>query len=182
MSEVKNTGFSLKREVLEWVENMVWALVAVILIFTFVMRTATVSGESMLPTLQHADRLLISNLGYKPARGDVIVFTPDNRTDPPLVKRVIATEMQTVDIDFEQGIVYVDGEALDEPYVNELTFETGNVTFPVLVPYNNVFVMGDNRNHSRDSRFNSVGMVDNKTILGKVLVRFFPFNVAGGVQ
>ena len=181
MSDEKNTGFSLKREVLEWVENMVWALVAVVLLFTFVMRTSTVSGESMLPTLHDGDRLLISNLGYTPAAGDIIVFAPDNRSDPPLVKRVIATEMQTVDIDFEQGIVYVDGVALDEPYINEVTFETGNVTFPVLVPYNSVFVMGDNRNHSRDSRHNSVGTVDTKTILGRVLVRFFPFNTAGKV-
>ena len=182
MSEVNNTEFSLKREVLEWIENMVWALVAVVLIFTFVIRTSTVSGESMLPTLQDGDRLLISNLGYTPKQGDIIVFAPDNRSDPPLVKRVIATELQTVDIDFAEGIVYVDGVPLDEPYVNELTFETGNVEFPALVPYNSVFVMGDNRNHSRDSRFSSVGMVDNRTILGKVLVRFFPFDAAGKVQ
>jgi len=100
----------------------------------------------------------------------------------PLVKRVIAKGGDTVDIDVEQGLVYVNGEALDEPYVPEGTLSTGNVEFPLTVPEGTLFLMGDNRQHSTDSRSSDVGFIDERDILGKVVLRIYPFNKIGLIE
>lgn len=179
MAKKEKQAFSLKKEVMEWMETLVWATAAVVLVFTFIARTAVVSGESMNPTYDDGDRMIISNLGYTPKYGDVIVFAEKDGSKENLIKRVIATEGQTIDIDFETGEVTVDGVVLDEPYIAELTEEPGADNLPATVPEGHVFVMGDNRNHSRDSRFNSVGMVDERLILGRAYWQFFPFNKLG---
>ena len=163
-----------KLEIYDWVQCIVAALVIGILCFMFLFRVIGVVGTSMVPTLQQGDQLIISNLFYSPKNGDVIVFQTDTYGDKPLVKRVIATEGQTVDIDFAMGVVYVDGIALDEPYTAAPTLDQEDFEGPVTVPEGCIFVMGDNRNASTDSRSHLVGMVDTRCIIGKVIMIAFP--------
>lgn len=166
-------------ELFDWLQCIVSALVFCILFFTFVGRTVGVIGSSMVPTLQEGDRLIVSKLFYEPRYGDIVVLRKESFMAEPIVKRVIATEGQTVDIDFTEGIVYVDGVALDEPYTNSLTTDPEDFTEPVTVPEGCVFVMGDNRNRSTDSRTESIGCVDERLILGKAYVRMLPLNKFG---
>ena len=182
MSDNQERTFSPREEGMEWLETIALAAVAVVLIFTFVLRTATVSGTSMVPTLAHGDRLVISDLFYQPRQGDIVVVAPGIYEDHPLIKRVIATAGQTVDIDFDAGVVTVDGVALDEPYINEPTHLSEGIEFPVTVPDNCIFVMGDNRNNSKDSRDPSVGMVDVRYVVGRELLRIFPLSSFGPVD
>lgn len=165
----------------EWVETLVIAFFAVILFFTFVFRLAAVNGESMLPTLVDKDRLIVSYLFYTPKNGDIVIVNNDNPAlEKVIVKRVIATEGQTVDIDFDSGEVKVDGKVLQEDYINNLTLlDEGGHDYPVTVPENCVFVMGDNRMNSLDSRDSRVGFVPEEEILGKVSLRIFPFSRFG---
>lgn len=171
--------FDLKKELMEWVETVVWAAVMVSLVFTFLGRPITVSGSSMYPTYHDKDRVIVSSLFHKPQYGDAVALVPNIQENIRYIKRVIATGGQTVDINFETGEVTVDGVVLDEPYINEPTYTAEGMEFPATVPEGHVFVLGDNRNHSKDSRHSSIGMVDERQILGRVLVRFFPFNRAG---
>ncbi len=168
-------------EALDWLQCIVSALIICILAFTFLFRVAGVIGISMVPTLEEGDRLVISRLFYTPKYGDIVVLRKQEFKDEPLVKRVIATEGQTVDIDFDAGIVYVDGIALDEPYVNELVHRELDFTEPVTVPEGCVFVMGDNRNASSDSRDARIGFVDTRLILGKAYFRLYPLNHIGSI-
>ena len=129
----------------------------------------------MVPTLHNHDMVLTSNLFYTPKYGDIVVFQTDSYSKTePLIKRVIATEGQTIDIDFNSGTVYVDGKALDEGYVNTPTNVSEDFTGPVTVPQGCVFVMGDNRNSSLDSRDNRVGMVDRRCLIGRVYFIIIP--------
>lgn len=169
-----------KLELYDWVQCIVSALVVGILIFIFVARVVSVEGSSMYPTLCDTDKLITSNLFYTPKQGDVIVFQTDSYGKEPLVKRVIAVGGQTVDIDFESGTVYVDGKALDEPYVNEPTYEREDFSGEITVPEGCIFVLGDNRNHSTDSRCKDVGFVDERCIIGKVLFIVFPARTEEG--
>ncbi len=137
-------------------------------------RIVNVDGLSMYPTLQHADKIITSDLFYSPEVGDIVVVQTDTYGQDPLVKRIIAVGGQTVDIDFELGIVYVDGVALDEPYVNSLTLEREDFSGPITIPEGYLFLMGDNRNRSTDSRSNMVGLVDERCIIGKVYFILFP--------
>jgi signal peptidase I len=135
----------------------------------------------MTNTLQDGDWLVaVQKSEYE--RGDIIIITQPNYFNEPLIKRVIATEGQTVDIDFTEGVVYVDGVALDEPYINAPTHEPEDFTEPVTVPEGCVFVMGDNRNRSTDSRSERVGCLDERLILGKVFLRLTPLNKFGGMK
>lgn len=161
-------------ELFDWVQSIVSALIVGILLFMFVGRIIVVDGTSMLPTLHHTDKIITSNLFYEPENGDIVVLHTPAFKNEPLVKRIIATEGQTVDIDFDAGIVYVDGTALVEPYTYTLTTVREDFYGPVTVPENCVFVMGDNRNGSTDSRNAAVGMVDERCILGKVLCIALP--------
>ncbi len=162
------------RGVYEFVDILVSALLVIFLVFTFLFRLVGVEGGSMEPTLQEGDRLLVSSLRFKPEYKDIVIITQPNIFHEPIVKRVIATGGQTVDIDFEQGIVYVDGEALAEPYVNAPTLTKEGVEFPVTVPEGYLFVMGDNRNQSTDSRSPQIGFIDERYVLGKVECRLTP--------
>ena len=164
------------RDLYEWVQALVCSVLAVVLLFTFVIRLIGVDGHSMVPTLQDGDRLLVlSSLLYDDyVYGDIVVLRKAEFLEEPIVKRVIATEGQTVDIDFESGSVYVDGTLLDEPYVNELTFLQEGTEFPLTVPEGCIFVMGDNRNHSSDSRDARLGTVDTRYVIGKAVFLAFP--------
>ncbi len=152
--------------------------VAVILVFTFLFRVVTVTGKSMLPNFVEGEKVVVTSLGHRLEQGTVVVVT--NVLEEPIIKRVIATEGQTVDIDYETGVVYVDGEPLDE---TQFGIENGITThpydgyeaivFPQTVPEGCVFVLGDNRNVSRDSRYTEVGMIDTRHIIGKPCFRSF---------
>lgn len=172
------------RETVEYAESLAVVFVVMLLIFTFIARPATVDGESMMPTLQNGERLLISNLFYEPTAGDIVVLCgeADREEGKNLIKRIIATEGQTIDIDFEAGEVYVDGQKLDEPYILEPTYLDEGTEFPLTVPEGEIFVMGDNRNGSRDSRSLTVGTVKEEYIVGRVLFRFFPFDRFGKIS
>lgn len=164
------------REAYEWMRAMVCSVLTVVVLFTFVIRMIGVEGYSMLPTLQDGDRLLVLNsLLYRDYRyGDIVVLRKDTFLKEPIVKRVIATEGQTVDIDFFSGTVYVDGAPLREDYINELTFLKEGTEFPLTVPEGCVFVMGDNRNRSSDSRDARIGAVDTRYVIGRAVFLAFP--------
>lgn len=160
-----------------YLHDLVYLLAVIMLVFILLFRIVIVDGTSMNQTLLHGDYLLLmSNTFYRnPQYGDIVVISKDSFDDgDPIVKRVIATEGQTVDIDFYAGIVYVDGIALDEPYVNTPTNTEGGMLFPLTVEDGCVFVMGDNRNRSRDSRYPEIGQVDEREILGKAIFLILP--------
>ena len=165
------------RGLYEWVQVLVCAVTATVLLFTFAARVVLVSGPSMRETLQHQDCLLVMNAhlcgGFE--AGDIVIIRKESFKDgEPIVKRVIATEGQTVDIDFAEGIVYVDGEALEEDYIREPTYTAEGTEFPLTVPEGSIFVMGDNRNHSSDSRSSDLGTVDTRYVIGKAAFLIFP--------
>ena len=172
----------------EWMESIITALVIVIVVFTFLFRIVTVKGTSMLPNLQDKYRLVLSSFQYHPKQGDVVVITHTNGLKEPIIKRVIALPGQKVNIDYKKGIVLVNGKALNESaYIkNGITHKPNTsdplLTFPQTVPAGHVFVLGDNRSVSEDSRFTAVGMVDEKYILGKAEVIVFPFNHIGRIK
>ncbi len=165
----------------DWLESIVSAIIVCILIFLFAFRVVSVDGSSMVPTLHDGEKVVISRFCTSPKRGDIVVLTKKSFMAESIVKRVIATEGQTVDIDFDAGIVTVDGVELTEPYIAELTHRDLGFRGPITGAEGCIFVMGDNRNASTDSRSSSVGQVDTRCVLGKVLFRIWPLNAVGGV-
>ena len=164
-------------------------MIAVVLIFSFVFRVATIDGPSMQDTLWNGEKVIITNLAYTPKAGDIVVVSRNKsnslteESELPIIKRIIATEGQVVDIDFVKGEVYVDG--VKENYVDVPTNLRYDITFPVTVDEGCVFVLGDNRNDSLDSRASWIGnngMIDTRYILGHAIFRIYPFNKIGGID
>ena len=167
----------------DWIQSLMVALVICIAIFIFAIRVVDVSGSSMWPTLVDGDKMLVSNLFFTPQRGDIVVFKTDNYDpDKALVKRVIATEGQEVSIDFERGVVYIDGSPVEEDYIAELTTTKLDFIGPQTVPEGCLFVMGDNRNASTDSRKKEIGMVDTRMVLGRAYYVVFPLSDTGWIS
>lgn len=179
-AEDKDPG-PFRRSVLEWTETVVIAIVLVAVIFTFVARIITVDGRSMEPTYFDGNRVLVSGFAGNIEQGDVVIVV--HALSEPIIKRVVATEGQTVDFDSELGELTVDGAALKgevfgiQNGITTVPQAPGQVLqFPQTVPEGCVFVLGDNRMNSTDSRYISVGMVDHRNILGKVVFNIFPFS------
>ena len=174
---------SMRADIYEWIQSLMTALVICMAVFIFVVRIIDVSGSSMVPTLHDGDKMLVSNLFYTPHQGDIVVFKTDNY-DPnrALVKRVIATEGQEISIDFDRGIVYIDGLPKEEDYIAELTRNKLDFIGPQTVPEGCMFVMGDNRNASTDSRKKEIGMVDKRMLLGRAYYVVFPVSDTGWIK
>lgn len=171
-----------RQDVYDWIQCLISALIVCVVIFIFFVRVIDVKGTSMNPTLNNQDKMLVSDVFYTPKVGDIVVFRKEEYDpDKALVKRVIATEGQEINIDFDKGIVYVDGAAIEEDYIKELTTTKLDFIGPQTVPEGCVFVMGDNRNMSTDSRKTEIGMVDNRLIIGKVYCVIFPLTSFGKV-
>ena len=170
----KNEG---NGSVLEYLHDVVYILALILVVFTFCMRVVIVSGSSMFNTLVDGDYLLLLNrpLCGELEQGDIVVASMERFKDgEPIVKRVVATEGQTVDIDFRAGIVYVDGVALEEEYIYTPTHLAEGMEFPLVVEEGCLFLMGDNRGDSRDSRAPEIGLVDEREILGRAVFLLMP--------
>ena len=169
------------RGLYEWVQALVCSVLAAVVLFAFGVRVVGVSGGSMRSTLQNGDMLLVVNglLCGEYRRGDIVIAAkPSFEGGEPIVKRVIATEGETVDIDFAAGVVYVDGEPLPEPYIREQTHLEEGTSLPLTVPEGCLFLMGDNRNDSRDSRDPALGAVDSRCIIGRAVFLMLPGQTA----
>lgn len=176
---------SVKMDLYFWLQALVMALVSLIIVFTLVGRIIGVDGTSMLPTLHNNDMVLLRSIGYEPKQGDVVVITKESFMEQSIVKRVIAVGGQTVRVDYDAELVYVDGVALDEPYINEIMAEPSSLFMTnnsLTVPEGSIFVMGDNRNHSTDSRDVRLGTVDERYVLGRALFVLLPLNHVGAVE
>ncbi len=180
LEEESSKGKRILNEVYEVVEMLGVVTVVVMVLFAFVARLNIVDGQSMDMTLAHGEYLVVSDFLYTPTPGDIVVLH-DQTAYPysdPLVKRVIAVENQTVDIDFTTWTLTVDGEVVEEPYryLDPSCFLGADYSFPITVPEGEVFVLGDNRHNSADSRQSEIGTVDVRCVVGKAVVRVFPFN------
>ncbi|MBQ2767474.1 MAG: signal peptidase I [Clostridia bacterium] len=175
---------SLAALLYDYLEIFIYSAIIVLLIFTFFIRLTNVVGPSMEDTLLENEKLLISNLFYEPEQGDIVVFHELGYYNEPIVKRIIATEGQVVDIDFDTWTVTVDGVVVEEDYrkLTAGTQLTSDYTYPMTVPENCLFVMGDNRNMSADSRSSLIGFVDCRQLLGRVICRLTPIDRFGAVD
>lgn len=185
--EVRSGPSSFVTQVLEWTEEIVIAAVVIIAVFTFCFRVITVDGGSMEPTYHNGDRVLTTSLVKQPQQGDVVIVV--HALEEPIIKRVIATQGQTVDFDLELREVTVDGVPVEgsrfgiENGITVVPEYPGEMlTFPQMVPEGCIFVLGDNRVNSQDSRFQDIGMIDSRNILGKVIFNLFPFSIFGPVN
>ena len=184
---VKNTKTSssskLVTELFFWAQALVISLVVLVLVNIFFFRISGVVGSSMYPTLHEGDRVLLRVIGYKPQRGDiVVVVAPAYDEGAPLVKRVIAVGGDVIDIDRATGAVTVNGTELSEPYINEMISNMGDFDYPLTIEDGYVFFMGDNRNHSSDSRWRMIGPQPETNVVGKVFFRILPFKSIGKVS
>jgi signal peptidase I len=172
---------TLGQELYQTLQSLVVIILIIIFLFTCVARVTVVSGASMENTLHGGDVVVTWSLGYTPKQGDIVVLTKTSFQDESIIKRVIATGGQTVDIDYDTSTVYVDGVALDEPYIKDYMWDIwdGSGLDHVTVPEGSIYVMGDNRNNSSDSRLSSIGIVDVRCVIGRAVVVLFPFSDFG---
>jgi signal peptidase I len=175
-SKIKLNQSEVVATVFDWLGSLFMALVVVLLIMTFGFRIIDVDGKSMEPTLIDTDKVAITDLFYTPHNGDIVIISHAEEYQKPLVKRVIATAGQELRLDYANNAVYVDGEKLDEPYIQGVTVH-GDVPESELngtVPEGKVFVMGDNRGISLDSRYRQIGFIDESYIIGKAQLDVIP--------
>lgn len=170
----KSKSDTLISFVYDIVDSLKGAILVALVIFGLVFRVIGVDGGSMLPTLNDGDWVAVSGLSLNVDRGDIVIITQPWERNVPIVKRVIAMGGDEIDINFRTGRVYVNGKMLDEPYTNSLTYLSYDVDFPQTVPEGHVFVMGDNRGESLDSRSSQIGFIDERYILGEVCFRLYP--------
>ena len=187
-TETKN-GKSFLKEMFEWVEAIAIAVIVALLLRNYVLTFARVEGASMEPSLQQSNMLYVNKVAYTPEKGDIVVFEPASAPNHPYIKRVIATEGDSVYIDFETGDVYINGEVIDEPYINGPTALEGEYIkllkmsgkydrqHPIVIPEDHFWAMGDNRNNSRDSR--SLGPIPEEELMGHAIFRFWPVDKIG---
>ena len=178
----KDKRIGWKQSIVLYLHDLIYMLMAILVLFLLVFRVIVVSGDSMKMTLLEGDYLLLlgNNFYHEPEYGDIIVISKsDFDNGAPIVKRVIATEGQTVDIDFDEGIVYVDGMVLEEGYINNPTTNSWGTEFPLTVEDNCIFVLGDNRAVSKDSRDPDIGLIDKREVLGKAIFLMMPGNDKG---
>ncbi|MGN0518639.1 MAG: signal peptidase I [Acutalibacteraceae bacterium] len=174
----KNSSASFTKSCYEWMQAIASAIIIVVIILTFVFRMVEVSGSSMENTLLNEDKVIVTNLFYTPKPGDIVVISHGAEYDKPIIKRVIAVGGQTLDIDFETGVITVDGEVIDEPYIDEeLSYLTrGTAEIPSVIKEGEVFVLGDNRPISQDSRYSVIGTIPVENIIGKAQFIIYPFD------
>lgn len=180
----RNEG-TITKTILGYIHDLVYLLGAILVAFLILFRVVVVSGPSMQDTLVDGDYLLLIGKPFytQPAQGDIIVAAKDSYGNgTPIVKRIIATEGQVVDIDFDAGIVTVDGQILEEPYIKNLTTRFEGTVFPLKVEPGCVFVLGDNRMNSKDSRDPVIGLIDTREIIGKAILLFVPGTDGGNVE
>ena len=177
--ENKSVKKTVLKEIMDWVVSIAVAAIIAFGIRTYVFTLVKVDGNSMLPTLHHGETLYTNRLFYQPKNGDIIIFHPRHNPKVSYVKRVIAVEGQTVYIDPETKKVSVDGVVLDEPYIDGADTNPGITGTTFLVPEDHVFVLGDNRNNSSDSRDPNVGFVSEDSILGNAVFRLLPLSQIG---
>ncbi len=176
-AETKNEPLNITKSLLLYLHDLAYLFGIILLALLLVFRVVVVSGDSMNPTLIDSDYLLLlsSPLYHTPKNGDIVVASKDSfKNGEPIIKRVIAVEGQTVDIDYYSGTVYVDGIALQEAYINGATTLDEGIALPLIVEEGCVFVLGDNRGRSQDSRSPAIGLIDTREILGKALFLFLP--------
>ncbi len=181
-NKYKNPAGEFSAFCFEWLESVVQAIILVVFLMTFIFRYMSVVGDSMRETLHDGDKLIVSRWNYTPDNGDIIAISRGQQVNKPIIKRVIATEGQTLSIDFSTGTVIVDGSVVDESYIREPMKTRGDAEIPSVIPEGYTFVMGDNRNYSADSRYKEVGLIDNKNIIGKAVFRIFPFDKVGSIS
>ena len=185
-NETNQLDQTVKNSVLPYLKDLAKILTVILIVFLFCFRIAIVEGSSMYDTLVDGDYILLLNnfLDGDPEYGDIIVASKSTYKDgEPIIKRVIATEGQVVDIDFVTGEVTVDGVVLNEPYIYSATIQIVNSqTFPLTVPEGCLFVMGDNRGKSLDSRSTTIGLIDRREVVGTALFLIFPGNNEGNEE
>ena len=180
--ELEAAAAKSRKETYEWIQCLSGALIFCVVIFVFFIRVIDVRGTSMNPTLNNQDKMLVSGLFYKPEAGDIVVFKKDSYSpDKALVKRVIAFPGDWVDLDAE-GNVYVNSQPLDEPYLVDKAFGDVNIELPYQVPDGKLFVMGDHRSTSADSRNTAVGCVAEEQIVGRMILRVWPLKEIGWIK
>ena len=179
VTRIKLNENVVSSNIYDWVNSIIVAVVAVVVLLTFCFRLIDVDGQSMEPTLINTDKVIVTNLFYTPENGDVVVISHAEHYDDPLVKRVIATEGQTLKIDFATNEVFVNGELIEENYIQGTTIE-GDTEIPEVIPEGKVFVMGDNRSNSLDSRYEKIGLVDEDSIIGKAQFVIIPHTYKEG--
>lgn len=172
--KISNPASKFSTFCFEWTESIVQTFIFVVLLMTFLFRSFIVDGQSMMDTLHDKDKIAVMRWRYVPKSGDVVVIKHGQEFDKPIIKRIIATEGQTLKIDFSDGSVFVDGVKLDETYIKEPMWLKGDAEIPSVIPQGYCFVMGDNRNHSGDSRFKVVGLIPYKDIIGKAKFVWYP--------